>query len=145
MNLDILRKKLKIRNQRMTIERELVLGAFLDSDAESLNIIEIREKIYDKRKRISKTTIQRILDIFYEIGIIKKIEYSDKMIRYVIIREEEEDKDYYIICKKCGKAFSYTVENNKKILETAEKQTGFIIDDFELEFIGLCPECSGEE
>lgn len=140
MQQDVLRSELRRRKQRMTAQRELVLKAFADTDAEHLSSEEVYRKVLEKRLKISKATVFRTVELLAEVGILRKIVFRDGIVRYELV-EENENEDQQIICNQCGKAFDFSLDKVDELIKKAEKKTGFQIDEVQIKFYGLCPEC----
>ncbi|MDK2952464.1 MAG: Fur family transcriptional regulator, ferric uptake regulator [Kosmotogales bacterium] len=140
MQQDVLRSELRRRKQRMTAQRELVLKAFADTDAEHLSSEEVYRKVLEKRLRISKATVFRTVELLAEVGILRKIVFRDGIVRYELV-EDTENEEQQIICNQCGKAFDFSLDKINDLLKSAEEKTGFKIEEVQIKFYGLCPEC----
>ena len=142
MDIDVLRRRLRERGQRMTTQRELVLKTFLEEEEKCLSVDDVYSSVVKERMKLSKTTVIRIMEMLTEIGILRKVVYSN-LVKYELPEEEEIEK-YHIICNKCGKAIDSSIKKTGSLIKSAEKKTGFKIDDVHIRLYGLCENCRNE-
>ncbi len=140
MKQDILRNELRSRKRRMTAQRELILKVFLDSDDDHLSAEEVYRKILDRRLRISKATVYRTVDLLAEVGLLRKIAFKDGVVRYEVV-DKGKHQHHHLICNNCGKVVEFPYDLLDELEKLAEEKTGFEIDDHQVKFYGLCPEC----
>ncbi|MGC9384898.1 MAG: Fur family transcriptional regulator [Kosmotogaceae bacterium] len=140
MKQDILRNELRSRKRRMTAQRELILRVFLETEDDHLSAEEVYRKILDKRLRISKATVYRTVDLLAEVGLLRKIAFRDGVVRYEVV-EKDKHQHHHLICNNCGKVVEFPYDLLDELEHIAEKKTGFEIDDHQVKFYGLCPEC----
>ena len=140
MDIDILREKVKKEHQRLTTQRELVLKAFLEKNSDEMSLEEVFKIIKRKRVKVNKVTIQRVLECFTEYGILRKIIFENKIVKYELVQEEKEEQNH-IICNECGKVIDLKDEDLIKMIKRVEEETGYKINDLKIKYFGLCPEC----
>jgi Fe2+ or Zn2+ uptake regulation protein len=48
-------------------------------------------------------------------------------------------------CVACGRVVDVELDVGRQMTEQAQNQTGFRVSGASLVFVGLCPECAGEQ
>jgi Fur family ferric uptake transcriptional regulator len=140
MTLDILRRELKKRGQRITYQRELILKIFMESENSHFGAEEIYRLLLEKRSRISKATVYRTLSLLADFGILNKIEFGDGIVRYELASFNGKSHNH-LICKICGKVVEFESDKIDELIETISKETKYKIDNYQVKFYGICPDC----
>lgn len=86
---------------------------------------------------ISRTTVYRILEHFAELRIIRKVCHPGAAARY----EDRTDRHHHLLCTRCGAM----VDMDNPALDQLEipgKESGFMIEDYSIQFRGICAACS---
>jgi Fur family ferric uptake transcriptional regulator len=125
-------KKLRMTQQRMVILEELrKVHTHPSAD-------EIYEMVRLRLPRISLGTIYRNLEILCELGEIQKLELSGSLKRY----DWNPQKHYHIRCLRCNRVDDAPIAPLQQLENDLYEATVFEIIGHNLEFTGLCPECS---
>jgi len=125
-------KKLRMTQQRMVILEELrKVHTHPSAD-------EIYEMVRLRLPRISLGTIYRNLEILCELGEIQKLELSGSLKRY----DWNPQKHYHIRCLRCNRVDDAPIAPFQQLENDLYEATVFEIIGHNLEFTGLCPECS---
>lgn len=125
--------------QRNTIQKALI--------KEALHLLchptaeEVYEYIHEKQPSVSKATLYRNLKDMSGRGRILKIDTPGGAARY----DDAVRQHYHARCRMCGKVFDIEMDKEyaDAIKEKVKDPHGFVIEDQELIFTGLCPECNG--
>lgn len=123
------------KQTRLTNQRTIVLNEVLNRcDHPTAEVIY--ESIHEKHPNISKSTVYRNLGILVEEGKISqiKIPHGDRF-------DLTTKKHYHVYCKECGKVIDADIEHHEDIDVVVSKKTGFAIENHNLVFEGICPEC----
>lgn len=120
---------------KSTKGRKLILN-IVENAKEPITAEDIYKQIIDEK--INLSTVYRTLSSLHELHIINKEIDKDGRALYMIVKN---DHKHVLICTKCGKKIylkecPYT-EINKQI----EEDTGFKIEDHNIELYGLCSTC----
>lgn len=132
-NAFLSRKGLKV-----TLQRNLVLDAFLDLDRPA-HIDELYLALRAKHSNIGHATVYRALRLFTESGIAREIHFGDGITRYQPARRGQRHD--YLVCSDCGTVTEFensTVEQRQ--LEIAQS-LGFIVENLKIELRGICNRC----
>ncbi|MCD7878755.1 MAG: transcriptional repressor, partial [Candidatus Gastranaerophilales bacterium] len=89
---------------------------------------------------IGIATVYRNLSKLAEAGEIKRIiglETSEHFDHNTFVH-------YHFYCKKCGKVYDIDSAVADNIVENTKLQTGFIVDDYDIVFHGICKNCRNQ-
>ena len=100
------------------------------------------EEIYNqlRNKGLNLSTVYRTLNTFYDCGIVLKEVNKDKENVFTLVRDEHSDH-HILICIKCHKVVQLKGCPYHEVNEKIEEETGFKIQDHNIEIYGVCPDC----
>ena len=119
MNIEQVKKIFENNNQKFTKQRQLIFTVLKNSSQKHLTPEELFSIVHQDHKQVGIATIYRTLNIFEELGIVNKQEFTDQAYTYELIDPESDHHDH-IICTKCGKILedeSLSVDEVKKLIE----------------------------
>lgn len=90
---------------------------------------------------IGIATVYRNLRRMANSGNIKKISGLEEAEHF----DHNTHTHYHFLCKKCNKVFDIDAKVAPEIIENTQKETGFIIDSYDVVFHGICKDCQTEE
>ncbi len=128
---------LKQKKLRMTQQRKIILEELTKVNTHP-SADEIYEMVRLRLPRISLGTVYRNLEILCELGEIQKLELSGSLKRY----DWNPKKHYHIRCLRCNRVDNAPIAPLKQLEDDLYESTVFEIIGHNLEFTGLCPECS---
>jgi Fe2+ or Zn2+ uptake regulation protein len=127
----------KEKKLRMTRQREIIL-----EEVQRVNTHPSADEVYEmvrlRLPRISLGTVYRNLEILSELGKIQKLQLSGSLKRF----DWNTNKHYHIRCVKCNRVDDAPIAPLNQIEDELYESTVFEIIGHNLEFVGLCPECS---
>ncbi|MFL6008012.1 MAG: Fur family transcriptional regulator [Rubrobacteraceae bacterium] len=119
--------KLRSRGFKVTPQRLTVLRALAAEQHQSL------EEIRARCSEVGLVTIYRTLDLFSEIGALRRLDLGDGP-RY----ELAEDHHHHLICESCGDVSEFDeCPLDLRLL----KETGFEVNSHSVEIYGRCTNC----
>jgi len=125
---------------RVTVPRLAVLMALPDcpphADAETI-ASAVRARVGD----ISAQTIYNVLRALVEVGLIRRIEPAGSPGLYEL---RVGDNHHHVVCRRCGATADITCAVGEPPCLEPSETNGFIIDEAEVTFWGLCPSCRGD-
>jgi Fe2+ or Zn2+ uptake regulation protein len=125
------------KNMRMTRQRAVILEELKNSDAHP-SADELYQMVRKKLPRISLGTVYRNLEILSELGKIQKLELSGTLKRY----DGDPRRHYHIRCVQCNSVANAPLAPLNQLEDELYKTTVFEIIGHNLEFTGLCQNCS---
>ncbi len=90
---------------------------------------------------ISRATVFRVLSRAAEDGLIRRFKISGSDDRFDI----KPDKHFHILCRVCGRADDISVDKSAIVALSSADARGYTIEDYDIEFVGLCPDCAFEQ
>lgn len=102
-----------------------------------IDINVLIDELKAKNISVNPATIYRIINKFYEKGIVSRIELGEGKYRY----ELQKDDHHHLICTNCGRIEDVEDKFMDKIEKEIRSKTGFLIKSHSLEFFGLCKNC----
>ena len=101
--------------------------------------------IYEVLKKelpsISLATVYRNLNQLAENGMVKKIEGLDGSVHF----DHNLTNHYHFICTKCNKVYDVPYDVAPDLADKVLSKTGLIIENYDISFKGICPECHKKE
>ncbi len=105
--------------------------------AKPVDVRYLENYLKEKKIKVDQATIYRILTLFSQKGLVKKIELKEGKFRYEITGSDH----HHIICESCGKIDDISDCSLESIEKDIAKKKGFSIKSHSLEFYGLCKNC----
>ena len=122
---------------RKTKQRKAIVDALVKSDWHP-TADEVYQEIRKELPRISMGTVYRNLQLLSEAGVIKTLDMCGTQRRY-----ESVTKDHcHIRCVQCARVEDLDVSFDRLLEEAAKGTTEFDVRGVQVEFYGICPECS---
>ena len=127
----------RVKKMRMTPQRRVIL-----EELRKVNDHPAADEIYQRvRKRLPKIslgTVYRNLEVLCELGKIQRLELSGSTKRY----DGVPNKHYHIRCVACGRVDDAPIAPLNELEDDLYGTTVYEIIGHNLEFTGLCPQCS---
>lgn len=95
-----------------------------------------------RKKDVNLSTIYRSLKAFEEKGLIKK-EVNEKKENVYSLNQKEDN--HILVCTKCHKRIPLQGCPFHEVNEKIEEETGFLLQDQNIELYGICKDCQKKE
>lgn len=136
----VFRAYLHDRGLKYTPERRVLIEEIF-STHEHLEAEQLLISIRQSGKRVAKATIYRTLPLLVDCGIIKRVEFGDKMARYEhVLGHAPHD---HMVCRTCGKIIEFDSSEVAGLRDTIAARYGFQTSGHRFQIAGLCSDCSG--
>lgn len=124
---------------RVTRPRVAVLDAvYANPHADTNSIIEVvRGDLPD----VSHQAVYDILRAFTNAGLVRHIQPPGSVARY---ESRVGDNHHHIVCRSCSAIADVDCAVGHAPCLTASNDHGFVIDEAEVVYRGLCPACAAE-
>ena len=122
---------------RVTRPRLAVLTAVRDhphADTDSI-IGAVRADLGE----VSHQAVYDVLRVLTDAGLVRRIQPSGSVARY---ESRIDDNHHHVVCRSCGVIRDVDCAVGFTPCLTASEDHGFTIDEAEVVFWGLCPDCS---
>ena len=125
-------------NIRMTRQRQIILEEIKGS-MKHLTADEVYERVRRRLPKISLGTVYRTLELFFETGLINRLEVTGMPKRF----NGNVRNHYHIQCIKCGRIDDAPLKPLEDLDNKLQKKSNYKILGHSLKFVGICPECKG--
>ena len=134
------REQLQQAELKVTGARLAVLSYLTHSD-KPLDADSIYQHLKREHDEVDMVTIYRILDSFYQKGLVKRLEFGEGKFRY----EKMGEDHHHLICENCGRIEDMSDCNITELEKEITKKKGFLVTRHSLEFYGTCTTCRNKE
>ena len=122
---------------RVTRPRMAVLDAvYTHPHADTDSIIRA---VRDDLPEVSHQTVYDALNALTATGLVRRIQPSGSVARY---ESRVGDNHHHVVCRVCGVIADVDCAIGEAPCLTASDDNGFSIDEAEVIYWGVCPECS---
>ena len=110
------------------------LGRQPHADADS-----IAEAARAELGAVSTQAIYDVLKAFTTVGLVRRIEPAGSPARFEL---RVGDNHHHVVCRSCGAIADVDCAHGSAPCLTASDDHGFSIDEAEVTYWGICPECA---
>jgi Fe2+ or Zn2+ uptake regulation protein len=132
--LDVL---LHDRGLRNTPQRQLIYR-IVTAHPQHLRAVDVQQQLEATMPGISLPTVYATLDLFAELGIVRKVALADGPMLY---DTGQEHPHAHMVCRRCGRIFDLEIQPVDAADMAAAADQGFAVDSGDLVLHGLCREC----
>ena len=122
---------------RVTAARVALLETVRDGD--HLDAEAIAARVRDRIGHVSLQAVYEALHALTAAGLIRRIEPADSPVR---IEGRVGDNHHPVVCRSCGVVADVDCAVGETPCLTASDDHGFSIDEAEVVYWGLCPDCA---
>ena len=132
-----LERMLRGASLRVTRPRVAVLAAVHDyPHADTHSIIgAVRHELGD----VSQQAVYDVLRALTDAGLVRRIQPAGSVARY---ESRVGDNHHHVVCRSCGAIADVDCAVGSAPCLEASDDHGFVIDEAEVVYSGLCPACS---
>lgn len=124
---------LQVTAQRIAILRAVAAQPHCTAD-------EVAAVVRAELGAISRQAVYDALAVLVERGLLRRIQPAGSAARY---EDRVGDNHHHVICRRCGATADVPCSVGKRPCLTAADDSGFQIDEAEVIFWGVCPQCQG--
>ena len=140
MNIEQLKKIFEKNGHKFTKQRQIIFNALKNSNSKHLTPEELFSIVHQENKQVGIATVYRTLNIFEDLGIVNKQEFTDSINTYELISQDDKHHDH-LICKNCGKIVEEKILDNNDLSKLLKDKYNFQLDYYSLRIYGFCSEC----
>ena len=122
---------------RVTAARVALLEAVRDGD--HLGVESLASGVRDRVGHISLQAVYEALHALTGVGLIRRIEPPGSPARF---EGRVGDNHHHLVCRSCGAVTDVDCAVGEAPCLTASDDHGYSIDEAEVIYWGLCPDCS---
>jgi Fur family ferric uptake transcriptional regulator len=132
-------RMLRAADLRVTRPRVAVLTAVMDHPhADTDSIIGV---VRDDLGEVSHQAVYDVLRVLTAAGLVRRIQPSGSVARY---ESRVGDNHHHVVCRSCGVIADVDCAVGTTPCLTASDDNGFAIDEAEVVYWGLCPDCASD-
>jgi Fe2+ or Zn2+ uptake regulation protein len=125
------------RGQRVTPQRLVIHDALLELDRH-VTADEVHTAVSQRLPNVSAPTVYATLDLFEELGIVRRINLAGGAARY----DPRPDDHHHLVCGNCGRVEDLDAGVDMAGVLRAASRRGFHADHAEVVVHGLCSNCA---
>lgn len=144
MNTEEVRSIFEENNQKFTKQRELIFNVLKTSSEKHLTPEQLFSIVHKDHKQVGIATVYRTLNIFEELGIVNKQEFTDQAYTYEIMNSDNDHHDH-IICTSCGKILEDEFLSVDDVKSSLKKDYNFDLSYYSLRIYGICSDCQNNK
>ncbi|CAL9651875.1 Fur family transcriptional regulator [Streptomyces sp. Tu 3180] len=122
---------------RATAARVALLDTVREGD--HLGVDEIARGVRERIGHVSVQAVYEALNALTGAGLVRRIEPAGSPARY---EGRVGDNHHHLVCRSCGRVADVDCAVGDAPCLTASDGHGFVIDEAEVVYWGLCPGCS---
>jgi Fur family transcriptional regulator, ferric uptake regulator len=134
----ILRQHLAERGLKSTLQRQLILEAFIELDRH-LHVDDFYPILRAQHPTIGYATVYRALKLFAEAGVAREIHFGDGITRYE--RAGQGEHHDHLVCTSCGRVTEFKNRAVEQLQAEIARSHGFRIETLKIELRGVCRNC----
>jgi Fur family ferric uptake transcriptional regulator len=137
--MDAIETQLREHGLRVTAPRRAVLRAVSElADHPGTDAIASRAREYGDS--LSTQAVYDSLHALTRAGLLRRIEPAGSPARY---ETRVGDNHHHVVCRVCATARDVDCATGAAPCLEASDAAGFVVDEAEVTFWGVCPECQG--
>ncbi|MEV6923461.1 Fur family transcriptional regulator [Dactylosporangium sp. NPDC051485] len=128
---------LRARGLRVTRPRLAVLEV-LESSHGHLDVDQIAARVRQRLDTVSTQAVYDVLGALSRAGLARRIEPAGSPARF---ESRVGDNHHHVVCRGCGEIADVDCAVGDAPCLTPSQAHGFVLDEAEVTFWGLCPAC----
>ena len=142
---EALRNSLNGRGQRLTPQRQRVLGLFERiGEGSHLSAEEVHQRLLKGDEKVSLATVYRTLRLLSSMQLLQELELPDGGRRFELAGDTNRDH-HHLVCVRCGQTEEFESHDVLKAGERAAGLHGFRLLECVLNVRAVCPSCAQAE
>jgi Fe2+ or Zn2+ uptake regulation protein len=130
-----LREQLKLAGLRVTAPRLAVLGWLADHPHTTAD--QVAGGVRELLGSVSTQAVYDVLSVCAAANLVRNIEPAGHSARF----ETRIGNSHHLVCRVCGRTEDVDCEVGVAPCLTPAESGGFVVDEAEVVFWGLCPDC----
>ena len=131
---------LRTAGLRVTAPRRAVLAALADHPHSTADAVAT--VVRDELGSVSTQAVYDVLAVCVDVGLVRRIEPAGSAARY---ETRTGDNHHHVVCRSCGVIADVDCAVGEVPCLTPSDHNGFTLDEAEVIYWGLCPDCSTAE
>ena len=120
--------------------RRELLG-LLSEQSCALSAVEIEAALADRKRRVSRASVYRILEELEQIGMVQRLDVGHGMVRYEPIRHGH-GHHHHLVCDHCGRLQPFSDEGLERAIKRLSDRVPLQVAEHEVVLHGACTACA---
>ena len=133
----VVAERLRAAGMRVTTTRVAVFEELLD--AGHLDADSVARRVAERLDGVSRQTVYDALSVLCQIGLARRIEPAGSPA--ALYETRVADNHHHVVCRSCGTVADIDCVTGQAPCLDSSDTHGFVVDEAEVTFWGLCPEC----
>lgn len=116
----------------------LTVMKFLETSTQPVDVKTILDYLSKENINTDPVTIFRMMNVFVDKGILKKIDFKEGKTRYELSNKGDH---HHLICTSCGRVESIEDSHMSDFEKEIKRKKKFLVKSHSLEFFGICQNC----
>ena len=130
-------ERLRSAGLRATSPRVAVLSV-LDESTDHPDVDAILQRARARLGTVSIQAVYDVLDALARAGLVRRVEPAGSPARF---EARVGDNHHHLVCRRCGVAVDVDCAVGRRPCLAPSDPAGFVIDEAEVTYWGLCPAC----
>ena len=126
---------------RLTPQRMAVVK-YLSENRDHPSVEQLYEAVRPNFPTTSLATIYKTVAVLEQIGEATELRLGQDMARYDGANPRPHP---HVVCTECGRVVDVDLDINSGLAEQVERDSGFQVDTFRVDFFGICPDCRSRQ
>lgn len=132
---------LRAKGLNLTEERKTILNEVFSKEGH-FEAEELLFSLRKKKKRVSRATVYRTLDLLVDAGLVGKADMGEKHSHYEHIWGHWHHD--HLVCIKCGRVIEFEDKKIEELQKNIAQKNDFQMIRHSLEVYGYCNRCKGK-
>jgi Fur family transcriptional regulator, stress-responsive regulator len=129
---------LRAHGLRVTRPRLAVLDVLAEEDGHHLDVDEIAARVRQRLHSVSIQAVYDVLAVLSRAGLARRIEPAGSP---ALFESRAGDNHHHVVCRGCGAVADVDCAVGAAPCLDPSQDHGFVLDEAEVTFWGLCPGC----
>jgi Fur family transcriptional regulator, stress-responsive regulator len=127
---------MRVTSTRIVVYEELLGAGHLDAET-------LTARVTTRLGAVSRQTVYDTLKVLCDLGLVRRIEPAGSPA--ALYETRVADNHHHVVCRSCGSVADIPcVTGAAPCLDVADTR-GFVVDEAEVTFWGLCPACQSRQ
>jgi len=135
-----LAEQLRARKIPVTAQRLAVMRVVADCPHATADTVA--DKVREQLGAISRQSVYNVLGMLADNDLIRRIQPAGSAARY---ESRTGDNHHHLVCRECGLTVDVDCAVGYAPCLTPSDDHGFIVDEAEVVYWGICPECQAKK
>jgi len=127
---------LRVTSTRLVVYEELLGAGHLDADA-------LTTRVMERLGGVSRQTVYDTLKVLCDLDLVRRIEPAGSPAG--LYETRVADNHHHVVCRSCGSVADIACVTGAAPCLDASDTSGFVVDEAEVTFWGLCPACQSRQ